>query len=427
LYATFANVGGCSLGGFLIVLRFAAILLLLAVVGRLPAAEVDAARINDLSGQAAATWKACLERSERLALRDADALRAELAAAGLTAATKAPSGGDFRLPDDDDRAWYAGDEAARLADAIISFQTPSGGWSKHTGYSKGPRQPGMQWTSQSDPGKPPHYQATFDNAATVHEIEFLATIWEATNRDDCRDAALRGFDFILAAQFPNGGWPQVYPLEGGYHDNITFNDNAMTNVLQLLQAAVDDDRRYAFIDDERKRRLTDAFDRGVACVVEAQVVVDGRKTVWCAQHDPLTLEPTQARAFEPASLSGVESAHLIKFLMGISKPSPEVIASIEAGLAWLEDAQVKGLAKVKRDGRTIYVVDASSNDAYWARFYDLATGKPMFPGKDGVVYQSFEEMAAANDKLGYDYYSTQPGSIVRNGQKKWRKRLQEVH
>ena len=82
---------------------------------------------------------------------------------------------------------------------------------------------------------------------------------------------------------------------------------------------------------------------------------------------------------------------------------------------------------MKREGRTLYVADASSNDAYWARFYDLATGKPMFPGKDGVVYQSFEELAAANDKLGYDYYSTQPGSIVRNGQKKWRKRLQEVH
>ena len=402
-------------------------LVLLLVAGRLSAAEIDAARIDGLNAEAAPPWRTYLERSERRAACDADTLKAELTAAGAGEALKAPGGGDFRLPDDDEKAWYAGDEAARLGDAIVSFQTPSGGWSKHIGYSKGPRRPGMQWTSQSDPGKPPHYQATFDNGATVREIEFLAAVWEATGRDTCRDAALRGLDFILDAQFPNGGWPQVYPLEGGYHDNITFNDDAMTNVLHLLQAAVGDDPRYAFIDGDRKRRLADAFDRGVACVVAAQVVVDGRKTVWCAQHDPLTLEPTQARAFEPASLSGVESAHLVKFLMGIPKPSSDVIASIEAGLAWLEDAQVKGLAKVKRNGRTIYVDDASSSDVYWARFYDLATGKPMFPGKDGIVYRSFEEMAAANDKLGYDYYSTQPGSIVRNGQKKWRKRLQDVH
>jgi PelA/Pel-15E family pectate lyase len=34
--------------------------------------------------------------------------------------------------------------------------------------------------------------------------------------------------YLLAAQFPNGGWPQVWPLEGGYHDAVTFNDNAVS-------------------------------------------------------------------------------------------------------------------------------------------------------------------------------------------------------
>jgi PelA/Pel-15E family pectate lyase len=390
------------------------------------AAEVTSERVAAMPAAATEAWREYLDRSRTRAAADHDALQAEIAAAGMTEPLKAPSGGDFRPPKTDDRTWYSGDEASRLADAIVSFQTPSGGWSKHTGYAKGPRRLGMQWTSQNDPGKPPHYQATFDNAATVREIEFLATIWEATKRDDCRDAALRGLDFILDSQYPNGGWPQVYPLEGGYHDSITFNDDAMTNVLELLQAAIGDDSKYAFIDDVRRRRLTQSFGRGVACVVAAQVPVNGRATVWCAQHDPLTLEPTQARAFEPASLSGVESAHLIEFLMRIPNPSPDVIASIEAGLVWLDAVRVEGLAKVKENGRTIYVADESSADVYWARFYDLATGRPMFPGKDGIVYQSFEEMAAANKKLGYDYYSTQPGSIVRNGQKKWRKRLQEA-
>ncbi|MFM7242572.1 MAG: pectate lyase, partial [Planctomycetaceae bacterium] len=352
------------------------------------------------------------------------ALAAEVGAAGQQAATKPPNGGDFRPPSADEQDWYGGDEAQRLADAVISFQTPAGGWSKHLGYSKGPRKPGMQWTSQSEPGRPPHYQATFDNAATVREIEFLSSVWRATGRADCSAAACRGFEFILAAQYPNGGWPQVFPLEGGYHDLITFNDDSMTNILELLQAVAGDDPRYGYVDADLRRRLRAALDRGVACVLAAQVTVDGRKTVWCAQHDPLTLAPSAARAFEPASLSGVESAHLLEFLMRIPQPSSEVVGSIEAGLAWLDAAQVKGLAKVKRDGRTIYVADGSSSDTYWARFYDLATGRPLFPGKDGIVYPSFEAMAAANDKLGYDYYSTQPGSIIRNGQKKWRKRLE---
>jgi len=396
--------------------------ILLIVLPLGTAAAIDVDRLESLPD--AAAWRDYMARSGRLAARDRDTLVEEVAAAGLTAAVKAPDGGDFRPPGPDEREWYAGDTARQLADAVISFQTPAGGWSKHTGYSKGPRRPGMQWTSQSEPGRKPHYQATFDNAATVREIEFLGSVWRATARDDCRAAAIRGLDFILDAQFPNGGWPQVYPLEGGYHDLVTFNDDAMTNVLELLQDVVGDDPRYAFIDAARRARLAAALDRGVACALAAQVVAGGRKTVWCAQHDPLTLAPAAARAYEPASLSGVESAHLLKFLMKLPRPSPEVIAAIEAGLAWLEAATVTGVSKVQRDGRTIYVADPASTERYWARFHDLTTGRPMFPGKDGIVYDSFAEMAAANDTLGYDYYSTQPGSILRNGQKKWRKRLE---
>lgn len=399
-------------------------ILVLHLVCLPPAWSIDETRLGDVPDGAA--WRGYLARSSTLAAADRDALAAEVQAAGLAAATKAPGGGDFRPPDADEREWYAGDEARRLADAVISFQTPAGGWSKHTAYSKGPRRPGMQWTSQSEPGRPPHYQATFDNAATVREIEFLSSVWKATGRDDCRAAAQRGFEFILAAQYPNGGWPQGFPLEGGYHDLITFNDDAMTNILVLLQAVTSTDPRYGFVDESLRTRLRSALDRGVACVLAAQVRVDGRGTVWCAQHDPLTLAPAAARAFEPPALSGVESARLLRFLMSLEEPSDGVIAAIEAGLAWLDGATVTGVARVERDGRTIYVEDRSSTERYWARFYDLASGRPLFPGKNGVVYASFEEMAAANDKLGYDYFSTRPGSVLRTGQKKWRQKLEKA-
>src|SRR6185437_7298286 len=41
--------------------------------------------------------------------------------------------------------------------------------------------------------------------------------------------------FLLAMQYPNGCLPQIYPLEGSYHDAATFNDNAMVNALVVLR------------------------------------------------------------------------------------------------------------------------------------------------------------------------------------------------
>lgn len=387
-------------------------------------AELTHHRLTAMTDEQAAPWRGYLERSAEHARQDEATLRAELTTVDRQPVA-APKGGDFRLSDDTDRSWYAGDEAARLADAVISFQTPSGGWSKHLGYAKGPRTPGMQWTSQSEPGESPHYQATFDNGATVTEIAFLASVWEATDRPDCREAVLRGLSFILDAQYPNGGWPQVYPLEGGYHDCITFNDDAMTGVLELLLAMTDGAPRFRCVDDVLSQRAAAALDAGIATTLALQVEIDGRATGWCGQYDPLTCAPAAARAYEPAALASIETSHVIRFLMGLPAPRPDVVRAIEDGLAWLDAAAVKGVAKVKRGGRTIYVADGSAADPLWARFYDLDLGRPLFPGKDGVIYSSFEEMAMVNDKLGYDYYSTRPGSVLRTGQKKWRKRLAE--
>jgi len=82
------------------------------------------------------------------------------------------------------------------------------------------------------------------------------------------------------------------------------------------------------------------------------------------------------------------------------------------------------MGKTNVNGKTSYEPDATSTEVYWARFYDLKSSKPVFPGRDGIIYDTFATMAA-NNNLGYDYYSTQPGSILKNGQKKWRKMLAE--
>jgi PelA/Pel-15E family pectate lyase len=382
------------------------------------AQSVTAERVKNLPAAEQESWQRYLERSEAAARADRAALEKEVADQHLSAPLQAPNGGDFKLPAEAGDPWYSGEEASKLADTILSYQTPSGGWSKHTGYSYGPRKPGMQWTSQNKPGESAHYLATFDNRSTTEQLQFLAYVWHATKREDCKAAFVRGLDYILAAQYPNGGWPQVYPLEGGYHDHITFNDDAMTRVVKLLKEIEGGEPYYAFLTDSQRAKAIAAMQSGVRCILKLQIEQAGKKTVWCAQYDPLTEQPSQARKMEPASLSGGESARILELLMSFNSPTPQVTSCIESGLAWFETVKLP-----PAPGTATGADDKPAAGARWARFYDLETGKPIFPGRDGVLYNTFEAMAE-NNRLGYDYFSTKPGSLLNSGQKKWRKMLE---
>ncbi len=401
------------------------LLVLLTFFGQICHSEpVTVERIQTLPAPEQAAWMNYWQMSQKNATQDAEALTQELKQAGLTTALRAPDGGDFKLAHKTEDPWYGSPEATELTEVILSYQTTSGGWSKHTGYSKGKRVRGMQWSSQYEPGKRPHYLATFDNHSTTDQIQFLANVWLATKRQDCEHAVLKGIDFLLAAQFPNGGWPQVYPLEGDYHDAITFNDDAMINVLNVLQSVSNRDPEYALVDEARREQATAALRRGIACIQACQIRQNGEPTAWCAQHDPITLAPSQARALEPPSLSGLESSHILKFLMTIPMPDESVVATIDSGLKWLERVKVEGLTQTKVNGKTTYIQDPNAMKVYWARFYDLRTSKPVFPGRNGQIYDSFEAMAAENS-LGYDYYTSLPNSILTTSQKKWRKSIEK--
>jgi len=377
---------------------------------------ITLSRINELSPAEQTACKAYLDRSQANALADTSAVQAEVLAKKMTGVVRAPSGGGFKMHVKEGDAWFAGNESKQLADVMLSDQTPSGGWSKHLGFNKGPRQPAMPWTSQNEPGQLAQYEAKFDNCSTPEEMYFLATVWQATKRQDCRAGFIKGLKFIFAAQFPNGGWPQVYPLEGGYHDDITFNDDAMTHVLELLHGITLNDPVFDFVDESERQQVAAALATGIRCVLKTEVMRDGKKTVWCIQNDSLMLRPADARKMEPATLSGLESAHILKFLMTITNPAPEVVACIESDLKWLEAAKITGAGKTNVNGKTVYEPNAASTQVDWARFYNLTNSKPVFPSRDGILFDTF-----ANNKVGYNYYTSQPGSIITNGQRKWRK------
>ena len=251
----------------------------------------------------------------------------------------------------------------------------------------------------------------------------MAKVHLATHREDAKAGALRGLEWILAAQFPNGGWPQVYPVEHGYHEAITLNDDAMLHALEVLLAVSEAEAPFTFADEALRQRAAAAFAKGLACLVECQVRIEGQPTVWCAQHDPLSLDPVAARLKEPPSLSGAESAAMLKFLMRKSPVTDTTSRVIENGLAWLSAHRITNLRKSKTaEGRTDYVLDAASDEIYWARFYDVQSGLPIFAGaQDGPIYHTFHEMAQHN-KVAYDYFTTKPAEVIGKETERWKKR-----
>jgi PelA/Pel-15E family pectate lyase len=370
-------------------------------------------------------WTAYLAKSRASAENERRILAEECQKAGMEKSKPAPGNrAEFEFDSDTPAEWFAAAEQQKTAEAVMSYQTPSGGWSKAVDYSQGARQPGTHWTSQT--GDAWHYCGTFDNRTTTEQLKFLAGVFTATKREDVKAALMKGLDYLFAAQYPNGGWPQNYPVERGYHEAITLNDDAMTHVLEVLHDLAEGDNLFAFADEALKQRAQAAFDQGISCLAAMQVKIDGVPAVWCAQHHPLTLEPVQARAKEPPSLSGGESANLVKFLMRSGPLTPEVTGMIEPALKWFDAHRLTGLRKTKNDkGKTDYVADAASTEIYWARFYDLKTAKPVFAGADdGIVYATFSEMAAKN-KVAYDFFTTRPKDLLEKEAARWKKRLEK--
>jgi PelA/Pel-15E family pectate lyase len=315
-------------------------------------------------------------------------------------------------------AWYATAEARAVAAAVLLYQSPEGGWTKNTDMTEPP--PADYLALQPSARAP-----TIDNGATTTQLCYLALVYTATGEASLRAAFERGFDYLLAAQYENGGWPQFFPLKKGYYSHITYNDNAMVNVLTLLREAAQGKEPFAFVDGERRSRASAAVQRGIACILRTQVKQDGRLTAWCAQHDEHTFAPAWARNFEPPSLSGMESAGIVKFLLGEENPSPEIIAAIEAAVAWFETVKISGLRVDSSPGtdgkRDRIAVSDPAAPPLWARFYELGTNRPIFLGRDKVVHYDHNEVERER-RAGYGYLGTWPAQLLTRDYPRWREK-----
>ena len=310
-----------------------------------------------------------------------------------------------------------------VAERMLLYQRNNGGWPQPGGdpikYDL-TISPTLRKTLLSEKDK---LDTTIDDDATTREIRGLVTAYGQTKNETYKLAAERGIRYLLTAQNAHGGWPQFYPDSSSYHKHITYNDNAMLNVLTVMKNTAEGKNGFDVLDKSLVPLAQRAVKRGIDCILKTQYVQNGQLTVWCAQHHKNTLAPVKARAFELPSLSGNESVGLVRFLMDIPNPSPEIKRSINAAVAWLEAAKLPGIAVKNIEdasqpkGRDRIVVQ-DPNSTMWARFYDLETNKPFFVGRDSIKRNALAEIENER-RVGYAYYGTWPAKLLSTDYPAW--------
>lgn len=314
-----------------------------------------------------------------------------------------------------DSAWFASAEGARIAANIRSHQAESGGWPKNGDTASKPFE-----------GNRDALKATFDNGATRDELRFLARRAAAADDSAARDAFSKGLDYILEAQYENGGWPQFHPPGSGYHKYVTFNDGTMVGLMEFLREVAREDR-YAFVPQAKRDACRAAFDRGVACILKCQIREKGVRTAWCAQHDEKDFSPRPARTFELASASGGESVGIARLLMSLESPTAEVGESVECAVAWLKKVRISGIREVlvpdaaAPDGHDKVVVADPAAPPLWARFYELGTDRPIFVDRDGLPKYSLAEIGHER-RNGYAWYVSSASSLLEKDYPTWKRR-----
>jgi hypothetical protein len=273
------------------------------------------------------------------------------------------------------------DAATAAAECLANGQLQSGGWTQTIEFGPAKRvgkyrkMPGGSWNASS-----------LDDDQTQSAVRFLARADQALGFKNERvsDAAKYGYDALLTAQFPNGGFPQVftgpspdapvvkakypdfdYRTEGKvkeYWTHYTLNDGLPGTVAEALMTA-----HAVYGDAKYKAALAKLGD----FLILAQMPEP--QPAWCQQYDR-DMRPVWARKFEPPAVSGWESQDAMETLVRVARVTGDkkYLEPVPRALAYLRKSLLP-------DGRL-------------ARFYELKTNRPLY--MDAAYQLTFDPSAA---------------------------------
>jgi rhamnogalacturonyl hydrolase YesR len=258
------------------------------------------------------------------------------------------------------------DAARKAGDALVRGQRPSGGW--HYMIDFDPKGVENWYKNEASKFKwgmeEQRYfngNATLDDGNSQGAARFLLRLYLSSKDAKYRTAVIKALDFLVAAQYPNGAFPQRFPRFKGYsHPGYpdytgyyTLNDGATVTAIRVL---VDGYEKLG------EKKYLDAAKKAVDFLIAVQGPED--QAGWAEQYDPETMRPVKARTHEPAGYVVRESEQVIETLEVFYEMTGDrrYLRPIPLCIAWFE--------RLNREAKEFLRPTA--------RYYELETNLPIY-------------------------------------------------
>jgi hypothetical protein len=285
--------------------------------------------------------------------------------------------------------------AEKVATALAEAQLESGGWNYV--YDTAGEKALRDWyaTVGRNAWRLEEFQhywgnATFDDAGTAEAAKFFLRMYVEKHDGRYRAPLDKAITFVLRSQYPNGGWPQRFPLTHGllkpgnpdYTSYITFNDDVAAENIEFLTMC------YGALGDSR---LRDPIGRGM----DAFVLMQQRRPQpgWALQYTT-DLKPAGARTYEPRALVTHTTATNIERLVQFYRMTGDAkfLARVPEAIDWLEGLTLP--AGVAPPGRT------------HPTFIEIGTNEPLYVHREGSNVFNGRYYIDKNPKNTIAHYSS---------------------
>lgn len=303
--------------------------------------------------------------------------------------------------------------AKKTADAVIKGQSKAGGWNYMVDFAG--EESIKKWYATI--GKNgwrleefQHYYGndTYDDDVTSNTSRLLLRIYIEKHDAKYKPALDKAINFILKSQYPNGGWPQRYPLKydfqkkghPDYSSFYTFNDDVIGENLNFLIQC------YQHLGD---KRLLEPIKKAMNFYCISQKP----NGAWGQQYD-MKLNVAGARTYEPAAYlpraTFGNAMLMLKFYQYTG--DKKFLAHIPEAISWLEKVKLPAantegghythplFVEVGTD-KPIYVHRKGSNVTYGYYYTDTIDTKLLghMHGKSMVNVEALKEEYARVSKL----------------------------